>query len=94
MMEADKIISRELRKIPNVGPAMAQDLMLLGISSVEQLVGKEPVGLYLDLEAKTRKRQDPCVLDTFMAVVHYAETGEGKPWWHFTEARKANFRRP
>ena len=35
------------------------------------------------------KGRDPCVLDTFMAAVAYAETGDKRPWWAYTKKRKA-----
>jgi len=75
-------------KIPNVGPAMARDLVLLGVRRVEDLASREPAAMYAELCALTRKKQDPCVLDTFEAIVHYARTGEALPWWTFTRRRK------
>ncbi len=82
-------IERELMKIPNIGKAMAGDLILLGINSVEDLKKREPDELYVSLCKATNARQDPCVWDTFAAAVHYARTGEPKKWWEFTPERKA-----
>jgi hypothetical protein len=79
---------KKLRTIPNIGPSMAQDLLSLGIQTPEDLKGRDPVQLYRHLEELTGARQDPCVLDTFMAAVHFAETGERRTWWSFTEERK------
>lgn len=83
-----KTALKALQAIPNVGPAMARDLVALGFSEPEQLRHEEPLKLYHRLEAITGHRQDPCVLDTFMSVVHFAKTGERRTWWSFTEERK------
>jgi hypothetical protein len=29
------------------------------------------------------------VIDVFMAVVHFMETGDPLPWWAFTKKRKS-----
>ena len=87
--EEQKAILRELQKIPNIGPACAKDLLLLGIYSSADLKDRDADGLYQELCAKTGARQDPCVWDTFAAAVHYAKTGEARKWWDFTEERKA-----
>ena len=81
---------KELMKLPNIGPAGARDLILLGIKSVEDLRSRTPDSLYRELCARTGSKQDPCVWDTFAAVVHYAQTGERKKWWEFTAIRKSN----
>jgi hypothetical protein len=78
----------ELLALKNIGPAMRRDLALLGIASVAQLARREPDALYRALERKTRRRQDPCVWDTFAAAIHQARTGEALPWWHYTPERK------
>ena len=44
--------------------------------------------LYQALCAKTGKRQDPCVLDTFMAVTDFMRGGAAAPWWAYTPQRK------
>jgi hypothetical protein len=38
-------------------------------------------------------RQDPCVLDVFMSIVHFMDGGEALPWWSFTEERKRSYRK-
>jgi hypothetical protein len=37
----------------------------------------------------TGKRQDPCVLDVFIATVRFIEGAPARPWWHYTAERKA-----
>jgi hypothetical protein len=85
----DRQVLKELQKLPNIGPACAQDLLLLGIRNVSDLKGRTADDLYGELCAKTGSRQDPCVWDTFASVVHYAQTGERKKWWEFTPIRKS-----
>ena len=80
---------QSLEDLPNVGPSLAEDLRLLGIESPAQLVGRNPLTMYRDLCAATGTRQDPCVLDVFMALADFAEGGEARPWWTYTSERKA-----
>ncbi|MCE3002417.1 MAG: helix-hairpin-helix domain-containing protein [Xanthomonadaceae bacterium] len=79
---------RRLEEIPNIGPAMAGDLRLLGIHAPRELAGRDPLALYRALCAATGVRQDPCVLDTFIAAVRFAEGGPALRWWRFTAERK------
>lgn len=78
-----------LLSIPNVGPAIAGDLRLLGVRSVSDLKRKDPWRMYEALCRKAHRRQDPCVLDTFLAVVDFARTGRARPWWKYTSLRKS-----
>ncbi len=81
--------ARALQEIPNVGPAIACDLLRLGISSRADLVGHDPTALYTRLCEMDGVRHDPCVLDTFSAVVAYANGEPAQPWWFFSRQRKA-----
>lgn len=82
-----KTVSR-LEDLPNIGKAMADDLRLIGIDHPKKLIGKDPFKLYEALCNATGARHDPCVIDTFMSVVHFMGTGEARPWWSFTDERK------
>jgi hypothetical protein len=44
--------------------------------------------MYNDQCRITGQRHDPCLLDTFIAVVRYMEGGPKKPWWKYTAERK------
>src|SRR5262249_27668610 len=77
-----------LEDIPNVGPAIAADLRRLGITTPSELPGRDPYAMYDDLCRITGQRHDPCLLDTFIAVVRYMEGGPKKPWWKYTAERK------
>lgn len=77
-----------LEDIPNVGVSIAGDLRLLGITSPDDLPGRDPYALYNELCRITGQRHDPCVIDTFIAAVRYMEGGPKTPWWKFTDERK------
>lgn len=78
----------ELEHIPNVGPSIAADFRLLGIATPGGLRGQDPYALYDRLCALTKVRQDPCVLDVFLAAVRFMEGKPAKPWWAYTAERK------
>lgn len=82
---------QRLEQLPNIGPSLAADLRLLGIAHPRDLAARDPFALYQALCRATGKRQDPCVLDTFMAVVDFMRGAEPRPWWAYTAARKAEF---
>ena len=93
-MNPDKVErarTKKLTDLPNVGPAMARDLMLIGIREPSQLEDRDPWELYALLCAKTKTRQDPCVLDTFMSITDYVGGNEPRPWWVYTDERKRRY---
>ena len=75
-------------QLPNVGPAMASDLRAIGLSHPRELAHRDPFVLYHSLCAHTGKRQDPCVLDTFMAITDFMRGAKPAPWWAYTAQRK------
>lgn len=79
---------RNFREIPNVGPSIERDFIALGLKEPSELVGRDPYRMYRDLCELTHTRQDPCVIDVFIAAVRYMEGGPAKKWWAFTEERK------
>jgi len=80
-----------LEQLPNIGPALAADLRLIGIHHPRELRGKDALVLYQKLCAATGQRQDPCVLDTFMAATDFMSGAPAAPWWRYTAQRKALF---
>ncbi len=80
-----------LEQLPNIGPALAADLRLIGVHTPADLRGKDPFVLYQKLCAATGQRQDPCVLDTFMAATDFMRGAPAAPWWTYTAQRKALF---
>jgi Pathogenicity locus len=78
----------QLEQLPNIGPSLAGDLRLLGIRHPAELASRDAFQLYRALCTTTGKRQDPCVLDTFIAAVDFMRGSEPRPWWQFTAQRK------
>jgi hypothetical protein len=83
---ADECIA--LEQLPNIGPSLAADLRLIGIAHPSELASRDAFVLYQALCAKTGKRQDPCVLDTFMAATDFMRGAPAAPWWRYTPQRK------
>jgi hypothetical protein len=77
-----------LESIPNIGPAIAEDLRQLGIQVPTDLIDRNPYALYHDLCVQTGIRHDPCLLDTFIAATRFMAGDQPKPWWHYTAERK------
>jgi hypothetical protein len=75
--------------IPNVGRATAGDFVRLGITRPGDLVGQDAYALHARLEALTGVRQDPCVIDVFLAAIDYMAGAPAAPWWRYTPVRKA-----
>ena len=80
-----------LEQLPNIGPSLAEDLRSIGITRPADLRGKDAFVLYQKLCAATGQRQDPCVLDTFMAATDFMRGAAAAPWWNYTAQRKALF---
>ena len=80
-----------LEQLPNIGPSLAEDLRSIGIHRPADLRGRDAFVLYQRLCAATGQRQDPCVLDTFMAATDFMRGAQAAPWWHYTAQRKALF---
>lgn len=79
---------QRLEQLPNIGPAMAADLRALGIVHPRELAQRDAFELYQALCANRGKRQDPCVLDTLMAVTDFMRGAAPAPWWAYTPRRK------
>jgi len=84
-------VLRVLQTIPNVGPAIAGDLIRLGITDVRQVGERDAGEMYETLCALDGVRHDPCVLDVFSAAVAYARGEPTRPWWEFSRERKARY---
>jgi hypothetical protein len=94
MKARDPRSARNLREIPNVGPATEQDLLRLGIDHPGALIGQDGHGLYRKLCELDGKRHDPCVIDLFLSIIHFMETGEARPWHAFTAGRRKKWLKP
>ena len=87
-----KVVSRteitDLQQIPNIGPSIAANLRLIGVSSPHDLLGKDPYAMYEELCRITGVRHDPCLLDAFIAATRFMAGEPAKPWWKYTPKRK------
>jgi hypothetical protein len=82
---------KDLMRIPGVGQSIAQDLLNIGISSVEDLKGKDPESLYEQSNRVAGSIQDRCLLYVFRGAVYFAETEEKDrepeklKWWNWKD---------
>lgn len=80
----------KLTALPNIGKAIAGDLLALGISSPDDFKGNDVLKIFNDLKAVMGQRHDPCVYYTLLSVKHFIDSGESLPWWEFTAKGKAD----
>ncbi|WP_051223848.1 helix-hairpin-helix domain-containing protein [Conexibacter woesei] len=85
----EKVALTRLQEIPNVGPAVARRLVALGFDGVDSLRGQDPEELFARTEAARGTPEDPCLLDTYRAVVAFADTGDDRPWHAYSRERLA-----
>jgi len=78
----------KFQDIPNVGPAMARDFNVLGLHKPTDLINKNPLALYNKMCKVSGARQDPCVLDTYIAVIDFMNGAPARPWYFYTKGRK------
>ncbi|EDY38599.1 mitomycin resistance protein [Cyanobium sp. PCC 7001] len=77
-----------LTDLPNVGPAIAKALLSLGYRVPADLNGADPLDLYNRLGDLRGCRQDPCVLDVFIAITRFLNGEPARPWWAYSEDRR------
>lgn len=90
-MNPSKVKRSKLHKLtdlPNVGKAIAEDLVLLGISQPQDLINQDAYEMYERLCRISGTRHDPCMIDVFLSLIDFIQGNEPKPWWHFTKQRK------
>ena len=79
----------DLQTIPGVGPSISIDLLALGFSAVEELVGHDPDAMYDDLCVLRAERIDPCVKYVFRCAVYFASNQVHDPallqWWNWKD---------
>ena len=81
----------KFQDIPNVGPAMERDFAMLGLNKPADLIHKTPFALYTRMCKISGVRQDPCVLDTYIAVIDFMNGAPAKPWYFYTKSRKKDY---
>jgi nucleotidyltransferase/DNA polymerase involved in DNA repair len=78
-------------QIPGVGKSISQDLINIGIHSVDDLKNRDPRDLYHQSNAFAGQVQDRCLLYVFRCAVYYAQTktAERDPqklkWWNWKD---------
>jgi len=77
-----------LTDLPNIGKAMMEDLLTIGIKDPSQLLGKSAYDMYNELCRNTGTKHDPCVIDIFLSITHFMEGDAPQPWWKYTQERK------
>ena len=85
-MNPDKVDRTRLGKLtdlPNIGPAIAADLRLIGIERSNDLAGQSPLELYHMLSTIKGKRQNPCLLDVLISITRFVEGEEPRLWWMY-----------
>lgn len=79
----------ELEQIPGVGKSIAEDLRHLGITSVDQIRGKDPEQLYQRLCDFKASPVDQCMLYVLRCAVYYASNSDPDPellkWWNWKD---------
>ena len=88
---ASAAVCTVLEQIPNIGVSLAADLRSIGIAGPRDLIGRDPYALYAALCERSGQRQDPCVLDSFMAATDFMRGASPAPWWRYTAQRKARY---
>jgi hypothetical protein len=78
------------QQLPDVGPATAGDLVLLGYHEPANLVGEDAGEMFRRLQVLTHSQQDPCCEDVFNGVIHHATHGTvpERHWWEWSDVRK------
>jgi len=66
-------VVRELRKLPGMTEKAAEALYFLGIHSVEDLRGRDPVALYEELRSTPGSYAEPCLLPQLKVAVKSEE---------------------
>ena len=84
-------MTTSLREIPGIGERMETHFRNIGVSCVEELVGRSPEELF-ELNCKFQGfRDDPCALFVFRLAVYYSETPVRDPahlkWWYWTDEK-------
>lgn len=80
---------KELQQIPGVGISIANDLLNIGIKSIQDLKNKDPEWLYHQSNTYAGVVQDRCLLYVFRCAVYYAtepkHDKEKLKWWNWKD---------
>lgn len=82
---------KDLMQIPGIGKSISMDLISIGITAVNDLIGKDPEMIYRQSNAQAGKVQDRCLLYSFRCAVYFAETKKSErdpeklKWWNWKD---------
>lgn len=80
---------KDFRRIPGVGPSIAEDFWQLGYRSVADLKHADPEKLYEDLCHFQGCKVDRCMLYVFRCAVYFATETSHDPhllkWWNWKD---------
>ena len=80
---------KHFQTIPGIGKACALDLWNIGLRSISDLRGKNPLTLYNKLNKVTGATHDICMLYTFRCAVYFATEAahekEKLNWWYWKD---------
>jgi hypothetical protein len=89
--KSDMVERTELRQIPGVGKSIAEDLIGLGVHSLQDLADQDPEKLYARLCAQQSSNIDRCVLYVFRCAVYFASNKKHDPallkWWNWKDKK-------
>jgi len=87
--QTKQAVIKDLRSIPGVGKTIAEDLWNLGMCSVQDLKGQDPLELYDRLCVLQGTQVDRCMLYVFRCAVYYASSeqhdSELLKWWNWKD---------
>jgi hypothetical protein len=90
--DKEKQAMKELRIIPGVGKAVAEDLYLIGIKKVSDLKNADPDKLYAKHNKRVGRIEDRCLLYVFRCAVYFASKKEHHPdllkWWNWKDKKR------
>jgi hypothetical protein len=91
MMKKTAKAGNELTKIPYVGKAIAQDFKNIGIKCIQDLKGKNPEDLYMQICTYEGMQIDRCLLYVCRSAVYCAENPNPDPekvkWWNWKDKK-------
>ncbi|MBU1249001.1 MAG: helix-hairpin-helix domain-containing protein [Proteobacteria bacterium] len=86
---AEKTALKDLRRIPGIGPRLAQVLLRLGYTAVTTLRDQDPEDMYQKLMDLEGKHVDRCVLYVFRCAVYFSSAPSHDPellkWWNWKD---------
>lgn len=89
MPAAQQEILKSFQEVPGVGKSIAQDLWNIGLRSVDELKGRDPVSLYEQMCAYQGEHVDRCMLYVLRCAVYYASHEQHEPdllkWWNWSD---------